>query len=160
QIAEDLDAMGGAMTATTGADSLTVDGSVLAENAAQMLTMIADVTRNASFPDNELNLHKQNRKQTLNVQHSQPAFLANEEYRKLLFGDTPYGHVGPTTASIDKIDLKALTDFRDMFLVPNNSVLIVVGKLPARAQLMKIVTDQFGSWMQKTVPPYTAPKPP
>lgn len=160
QIAEDLDGLGGTLTTGTGADSLTLEASVLAENAGKMLALMADVSRNAVFPTNELTLHKQNRKQTLLVQHSQPAFLANEEYRKVLFGDTPYAHLGPTTESIDKIDQKALENFRDTFLVPNNAWLIVVGRLPARDEMLKTIVRQFGGWDQKNVPPYVAPKPP
>jgi zinc protease len=160
QMAEELDGLGGTLTAATGADALTVDASVLAENAGQMLALIADVSRNAIFPSGELDLHKQNRKQTLMAQHAQPAFLANEEYRKVLFGDTPYAHVGPTAESIDKLDRKALEDFRDTFLVPNNAYLILVGKLPARAEILKTITREFGSWDQKKVPAYVAPKPP
>jgi zinc protease len=160
QIAEELDSLGGTMNAVTSADSLTIDGSVLTENAMRMMALISDVARNAVFPTNELTLHKQNRKQTLMVQHSQPSYLANEEYRKVLFGDGPYAHVGPTMESIDKIDRKPLQDFRDTFLVPNNAYLIVVGKLPARAQILKAITDQFGAWQQKTVPAYASPKPP
>jgi predicted Zn-dependent peptidase len=160
QIAEDLDSLGGVMAATTGADSLNIEASVLSENFDRMLALVSDVARNAIFPAPELDLHKQNRKQTLMAQHAQPAFLANEEYRKVLFGDTPYGHVGPTAESIDKLDRKALEDFRDTYLVPNNAYLILVGKLPARAQLMKTITAQFGSWEQKKVPAYVAPKVP
>ncbi|MGA2715563.1 MAG: pitrilysin family protein [Bryobacteraceae bacterium] len=160
QIAEELDSLGGTLTAATGADSLVIDASVLAENTLKMLALISDISRNAVFPTNELNLHKQNRKQTLLVQHSQPAYLANEEYRKLLFGDSPYAHVGPTAEAIDKIDQKALEDFRDNFLVPNNAYLILVGKLPTRADLLKVITSEFGSWQQKAVPAYAAAKPP
>lgn len=94
------------------------------------------------------------------VQHSQPAYMANEEYRKVVFGDTPYAHIGPTIESIDKIERKTLEDFRNTFLVPNNAYLIMVGKLPARGQILKAITDEFGSWAQKDVPPYAAPKPP
>jgi zinc protease len=160
QIAEDLDDLGGTLTTGTGADALTVEASVLAENANRMLAIVSDISRNAVFPSNELNLYKQNRKQTLMNQHSQPAFLANEEYRKVLFGDTPYAHVGPTAESIDKIDQKALEVFRDTWLVPNNAYLILVGKLPARAELLKAITREFGAWDQKNVPAYVAPKPP
>ncbi len=88
QIAEELDSLGGTLNAATGADALTIDGSVLAENEEKMLELISDISRNAIFPTDELNLHKQNRKQTLLVQHSQPAYVANEEYRKLIFGDS------------------------------------------------------------------------
>jgi zinc protease len=125
-----------------------------------MLALISDVSRNAVFPTTELTLYQQNRKQTLNVQHSQPAYMANEEYRKVLFGDTPYAHVGPTMESIDKMDRKAIQDYRDTYLVPNNAILILVGKLGARAAMMKTITDEFGSWDQKKVPPYSAPKAP
>jgi zinc protease len=160
QIAEELDSLGGTLNASTGADSLTMDASVLAENALKMLALMADVSRNAVFPTNELNLHKQNRKQTLLVQHSQPGYLANEEYRSLVFGDGPYAHVGPTAEAIDKITQKALQDFRDNLLVPNNAYLILVGKLPARADLLRAITNEFGSWEQKAVPGYAPPKPP
>jgi len=160
QIAEELDSLGATMTAATGADALTVETSVLAENTDRILALVSDVSRNAVFPTNELNLHKQNRKQSLRVQHSQPAFLANEEYRKVVFGDTPYAHLGPTMESIDKIDQKALEDFRDTYLVPNNAYLIMVGKLPARAEILKTISDQFRGWDQKPVPAYVSPKPP
>lgn len=159
QIAEELDSLGGTLNASTGADSLTMDASVLAENALNMLSLMADIARNAVFPTNELDLHKQNRKQTLLVQHSQPGYLANEEYRSLVFGDGPYGHVGPTAEAIDKIDRKALQDFRDNLLVPNNAFLILVGKLPARADLLGTIMNEFGAWEQKAVPAYAAPKP-
>jgi zinc protease len=160
QTAEDLDGLGGTLTAGTSADALTLESSVLAENAGKMLALMADVSRNAVFPTNELTLHKQNRKQTLMVQHSQPAYLANEEYRKVLFGDTPYAHIGPTMESIDKVDQKSLENFRDTFLVPNNAWLILVGKLPARDEILKTINTQFGRWEQKKVPVYVAPKPP
>jgi zinc protease len=160
QIAEDLDSLGATMSAATGADALTVEASVLAENTGRMLALAADVSRNAVFPTNELNRHKQNRKQSLKVQHSQPSYLANEEYRKVVFEDTPYAHIGPTVESIDKIDQKALEDFRDTYLVPNNAYLILAGKLPARAEILKTIMQEFGGWDQKQVPAYISPKPP
>ncbi len=160
QIGEQLDGMGATMGAASGADQLVISGSVVAENFQKLLEMVADVARDATFPESELTLQKQNRKQTLNVQHSQPAFLANEEFRRAVFGEHPYSRVAPTAASIDKMDRKALMEFRDTFLVPNNAFLIVVGKLPARAQAMKSITDLFGSWESKPVPEYKPAVPP
>jgi zinc protease len=160
EIAEELDGLGATMGATTGADSLNIEASGLSENTARIVALMSDVARNAIFPTQELDLHKQNRKQTLIQQHTQPSFLANEEYQKVLFGDTPYAHVGPTAEAIDKLNRKALEDFGDTYLVPNNAYLILVGKLPARAQLTKTITDRFGSWEQKKVPAYVAPKAP
>lgn len=157
QIAEELDGMGGTMNATAGADSLTIDSGVLAESVPKVLGLLADVARNPLFPEHELALHKQNRKQNLMVQLNQPPYLANVAFRKALFGEQPYAHVGPTSESMDRLDRNALTDFRDTFLVPNNAFLIVVGKLPARAALMKDITDRFASWQSKPVPAYSVP---
>ena len=160
QMAEQLDALGASMGAGSATDQITINGSVVSENTAKLLEMISDAARNATFPESELALRKQNRKQTLNSQHAQSAFLATEQFRKTVFGDHPYAHIGPTAESLDKTDRKALVDFRDTFLVPNNAFLILVGKLPARAQLMKIVTDQFGSWRRRDLPEYNPAAPP
>lgn len=160
QIAEELDGMGGVMSVNASADAVTIGTSVVAENTEKILALMADVARNATFPQSELDLYKQNRKQTLNTQHANPGFLANEEFRKRLFGDTPYAHVGPTTASIDRFDQKTIAAFRDTFFVPNNGVLILVGRLPARAQIMKAITGQFGKWQQKQLPGWTPEAPP
>jgi zinc protease len=160
QIAEQLDSLGAVMNAVSGADQVMVDGSAVADNLPKLLELIADVARNATFPEDELKLHKQNRKQTLNVQHSQPAYVANEEFRRVLFGEHPYSHVGPTSASIDRMDQKTLITYRDTFLVPNNAFLIIVGKLPARTQAMKTIADLFGTWQQKPVPEYAPAAPP
>ena len=148
------------MNAASGADALTIDGSVLTENAPKLLALLADVARNPLFPEKELILEQQNRKQNLQVQYSQPAFLANLAFRKALFGNQPYAHVSPTLRSIDRIDRKAMTDFRDLFMSPNNALLVLVGKLPPRAELMRIVTEQFGTWRPHQTLAYTPPPPP
>ncbi len=156
QISEETDSLGGTLGGAAGADALTISGSALAENLTPLLTILADVTRNASFPQDEVDLYKQNRIQNLLSQRSEPAFLADEKMAELVYGSSPYSHIAPTQASIQKLDGKALAAFRDARLVPNNATLLIVGKLPARDELLKTVTAQFGSWAQKPLPP--APK--
>ena len=75
---------------------------------------------------------------------------------EVVYGSSPYAHIAPTPASIKKLDAKTLADYRDTYLVPNNGWLLMIGKLPAREPLMKMVTEQFGSWKQKPLP--AAPK--
>jgi len=154
QIAEQLDSMGASMSAASGADQIIVQGSVLSDKLPSLLELIADISRNATFPESELALHKQNRKQQLAMQHAQPAYLANEAFRKAVFKDHPYSRIAPTNASLDKIDQKVLAEYRDTFLVPNNAYLILVGSLPARAAAMKTITTLFATWEQKALPEY------
>jgi predicted Zn-dependent peptidase len=152
EIGEELASMGGSLTANSSPDILTISGNVLAENTPKLLDLLADVTLNATFPENEVQLRKQNRKQALLAQHSQPAFLAREKFDELIFGDHPYRYIAPTMESIDHMDQKSLIEFRDSHLVPNNAVLVLLGKLPARSQTMNLVHEKFGSWTERPAP--------
>ncbi len=156
QISEDSDALGGSLGASAGPDALTVTGSALAENLAKLLVLMADISIHATFPQNEVNLHKQNRLQSLQAERSQPAFLAEEKILQVVYGSSSYAHIGPTAESIQKLDAKALATYRDTYLVPNNATLLLLGKLPARAELMQTIAQQFGAWPRKDIP--AAPK--
>ena len=75
QIAEQAAAIGGSIAGSADTDGLTIGGLALSENAGKLLELIADVARNASFPEQEVALHKQNRKQELLQQVSDPHYL-------------------------------------------------------------------------------------
>ncbi len=152
QISQETDSLGGTLGASAGADGLTVSGSALAENLPRLLTLVADVARNATFPKDEVDLHKQNRIESLRAQRAEPSFLAQEKMAEVVYGASPYGHIGPTEASIGKFDTKTLAAFRDQYLVPNNGALLIVGKLGARDALNKVITAQFGAWAKKDLP--------
>lgn len=149
-IGEELASIGGSLDGHSSPDVLTIGGNVLAENTPKLLDLLADVTLNANFPENEVQLRKQNRKQALLAQHSQPAFLASEKFDELVFGDHPYRYIAPTMESIDRMDQKSMIEFRDSHLVPNNAVLVMLGKLPG--DTLKLVSEKFGSWKEKPAP--------
>ncbi|MBZ5592025.1 MAG: insulinase family protein [Acidobacteriia bacterium] len=152
EIGEELASIGGSLNGHSSPDVLTIGGNVLAENTPKLFDLLADVALNASFPENEVQLQKQNRKQGLLAQHSQPAFLANEKFDELVFGDHPYHYIAPTAESIDRMDQKSMIEFRDSHLAPNNAVLILLGKLPPRNETMNLVREKFGSWKEKPAP--------
>ncbi|MGA3237380.1 MAG: pitrilysin family protein [Bryobacteraceae bacterium] len=152
QISEEADAIGGSLNGSSGPDSLTVSGSALSENLAKLMALMADVAINASFPAGEVDLEKRNRVQNLMSERSQPSFLAQEKFAQAVYGSSPYAHIGPTMESIQKVDVKALASFRDAYLIPNNATLIVLGRLPAREEVMKTITGSFGSWQRKDAP--------
>jgi zinc protease len=154
QIAEQMAAIGGSMAGSANPDGVTLSGLALSESTGKLLELMADVARNASFPAEEVGLRQQNRKQALMQQLADPSYLANRKFHELVYGKHPYAHVGPTMASLDKLDRNAVMAFRDRYLAPNNAVLILIGKLPPRAETMKMIEAQFGSWPRKEV---TAP---
>jgi zinc protease len=152
QISEEADAIGGSLKGSSGPDSLTVAGSALSENLAKLLALMADVAINASFPSSEVDLEKRNRVQNLMSERSQPSFLAQEAFSQAVYGSSPYAHIGPTVSSIEKLDVKALASFRDTYLIPNTATLIVLGSLPAHDEVIRAITDHFGTWQRKDAP--------
>jgi|SRR5579883_1901650 len=156
QISDEIDSIGGSIDGGAGADSLAISAGALSENLSRLLALVADVAMNSTFPQDEVDLYKQNRIQNLRQQHSEPGFLAEEKMASVIYGQTPYAHIAPTEASVANIDAKALAAFRDTYLAPNNGTLLLIGKLPAKEEVLKLITQHFGAWKQKPLP--AAPK--
>ncbi|MBI3210771.1 MAG: insulinase family protein [Candidatus Solibacter usitatus] len=162
QFAEDLAAIGGSLDADSGTDALSVFGTVLSEYTSQFLDLSADVVRNALFPQDEIDLRKENRVQELALQRSQSATLADEKLHRVIFGNHPYARTLPTPQSIGSIERKDLIAYRDRYLTPGNAVLVLVGDLVSEPVLLSWIRAGFGSWPQKPVPPLpggSLPKP-
>lgn len=151
-LAEELTSIGATLNGYASPDVFTISGSVLSENTPKLLDLLADVALNANFPESEVALRKQNAKQTLLAQRSQPAFLANEKFDALVFGSHPYSFFSATMESLDRMDRQPIIQFRDTYLVPNNAVLLLLGQLPPRDEALKLIRDRFAAWKEKPLP--------
>jgi zinc protease len=90
-IAEQVDALGATLAANSGLSSLTstVATSGLVENLDQTLEIFADVTRNPSFPQAEVDKYKARTLAQLQFQRSNAQFLAQEQFSKAIYGNHP-----------------------------------------------------------------------
>jgi zinc protease len=149
QIAEELAAIGGTLDASNSLDSLTVSGSALAEHASKLLDVAADVIRNASFPQEEIDLRKQNRLQELEHQLSQSDVLASRKLNAMVFGEHPYARTMPTRQSIQSIRREDLAGFRARLLVPSNAALILIGAIPPQQRALAMIGERLESWTGK-----------
>jgi len=158
QIAEEVATIGGALRADSSPDALIIEASALSEYLPTLLELICDVARNAAFPGDEVALRIQNREQELLAQRAQAAFLASEKFAQVVFGSHPYSRQDPTLASLHRLSRPALSEFRDRFLLPNNGVLVLLGALPPRAQLLDLIRARFLDWQPKAPPPPPLPR--
>lgn len=158
QLAEEIERLGASISASTNDDNTIVAGSALSLYSADVLRLMADMVLNPTFPESELALYKKNTLENLKYQRSQPAFLAEEQVAKIVYGSHPYSVVSPSDADVEKITREKLIAFRDKVLIPNNATLIVVGDVE-RASLMKQLESVFGDWKKGTVeaPKFAAP---
>jgi zinc protease len=145
QIADDVARMGATLTAGASSDYTTIAGSALARFGDSLLELIADVTLRPSFPEHEVELVKENSKESLKQQRAQPSFLATEMLSRVMFGDHPYSVVAPTPESLDRTMRDDLVRFHREKYVPNNAVFIIVGDIRAN-ETLKRIEELFGGW--------------
>jgi zinc protease len=111
----------------------------------EILELAADVTLRPSFPEDELELTKQNALQNLIAQRGQPSFLANERIAQVMYGAHPYAVVAATPESIGALTRARLAEFHRNTFRPNNAVLVVGGDFD-RAQVRARIEELFGAW--------------
>lgn len=161
-IAEQVDAVGATLFANSGLSSMTSTVSVagLVENIDQSLELFADVVRNPTFPQAEIDKYKTRTLAQLRNQRSIPQFLAAEQFQRAIYGTThPASLISTPVESIQKLTSKDLAEFHSTYYRPNNAILAIVGDVTLK-EVMPKIEKAFGDWQKADVPPFTVPPAP
>jgi zinc protease len=145
QIAEQLQAAGGDLSANAGRETMRLSVSVLADKANAALAVLADVLQNAAFPENEVALAKRNLGDALDAQEAEPSFLASRAMARVLYGNSPYSVISPTKQSVAAMSAADLrTEFGRRFR-PDQALLVVAGDFNAE-KMLQSVREALGNW--------------
>ena len=145
EIAEEVARMGASLSAGATSDYTIVGASALSQFNDQILALMAEIVLQPSFPENEVELAKQNTKESLRQQRAQPSFLASEMVSRVMFGEHPYALVAPTLESIDRASRDEFVRFHKAKIVPNSAVFIVVGDVKYEPIVSRI-ESLFSTW--------------
>jgi predicted Zn-dependent peptidase len=131
EIAQALDTMaaGVSVSANQGSQVATLTGSALTDQFDQVLALAADILLNPSFPEKELGLYKLRAGAALEEQRSDPDFLREERYSKVLYGNHPAASMGLTRESLEKITRESLVAFHKSNYVPDFAIIGVSGDI-------------------------------
>jgi len=147
EIAERVARMGASLNAGANSDYTIVAASALAAFQNEILDLMAEVVLQPSFPEKEVELAKQNTKESLRQQRAQPSFLATEMVSRVVFGNHPYAVVAPTLESIDLFTREHFVAHHKSKFAPNNAVLITVGNV-SFDDVLRRVESLFSDWQQ------------
>jgi zinc protease len=162
EISEQVDALGATLGANSGFSSMTTNVSAggLVENFDQTLDLFADVIRNPTFPQAELDRYKNRTLSQLQLQRSIPQFLAQEQFSRAIYGTShPASIVAPPAESLKKLSTKDLAEFHAKYYRPNNAILAIVGDVTMK-EIMPKLEKAFGTWEKGDVPVTTIPAAP
>lgn len=156
-VAEAAQGMGGSVGASTSNDGITVFANALASNAAAMASLLAEVVREPSFPEAEVQLAKANALQALKAAEARPAFRAERAISRAVYGEHPYGRTTATAESINSTDAALLRAEHAKRFRPERSLLVITGRIK-EADAMKLAEAAFGGWQASG--PALPPAPP
>jgi zinc protease len=158
QIEESLRRIGADLSSGAGADTSAISFAGLSEFAEQLLGMVNELAREASFPEGEFERERRQKLEEVKLERTQPGFLASERLRRVLFGAHPYAQVSPSEAQVAayrREDLQSL--YRD-FYTPENGIVVLVGDFEAQ-EMLTIIEKVFGAWTGKKPDSKPAPAP-
>jgi zinc protease len=156
RIAEEIERLGATLSVGSTSDFTTIATSSLSIYAEEVLELIADVTLRSTFPQNEVDLARENTKQVLIQQRAQPSFLASERMARVIFGAHPYAAISPTEEMLDALTRDELLSFRVSTFIPNNALLIVIGDFQ-HDSLVRQVEELFANWATGTISQVASP---
>jgi zinc protease len=147
QLAQEAARMGSTLQVGVSADQTTLGLDVLEEFAPDAVQLLADVLEHPRLPASELSRLKNDALRRIAVALSQPQTIAQIRFRKLLYGDHPYGTIIPTEADIKKLTLADVNEYYGANFGAQRSHIYVAGKFDTAA-VKKAIAASFGGWIK------------
>ncbi len=133
-INEQIDFYGGYLNRTCHNETATLTLHSLTKHLPHLLPVMADVLSDSIFPEEELSIYKQNKKQKLEINLKKCDFVANRLIDEYLFGfHHPYGKY-TSTLDYDNLQRQDLVDFYNTYYKNGTCIIFVAGCLPTDIQ--------------------------
>ncbi|RBL93455.1 insulinase family protein [Chitinophaga flava] len=143
EINETIDYHGAYLNRNAYHENATFTLHCLSKHTEVLLPVLQEVILDPIFPEEELQLYKQNQKQKLAVNLQKCDFVANRFIDKYLFGEFhPYGRVSSMMA-YDALQSETLRAFYQKHYTYNNCRIFVAGNMPAN--MIELLNKYFGS---------------
>lgn len=146
EIAEAIEALGGSINSGAAWDNSSVSVTVMSTKIEPALDILADVVRNPSFKQEEIDRYQSQALDDLNLAFSQPGTLARLVAARIVYGDRPYGHpLSGTPESLPKIKREDIVKLHETYYRPDNAIFVVGGDIKPEAAF-KLAEKLFGDW--------------
>lgn len=127
------------------------------ENLPAVMKLVAEVLKTPAFDENEFEKLKQEELAGIESQRSEPQAIAFNQYRRIVspYPKSDIRYVGTFDEDVENIKSATIDQIRQFhkdFYGANNASATVVGDFD-KAEIQKIIADEFGSW--KSAKPFT-----
>jgi zinc protease len=147
QIADALDARGVSLSLSANRHVMTIGCTCLTEDFEPMLELIAEITRQPSFPDEQIVKRKGEQLNAIRQDEDSPAAQAMMALFEMLYpGGHQYGRPAKgRVETVSRLDRAALLQFHRARFAPSALTVIIVGDI--ESQRVASTSDRvFGAW--------------
>src|SRR5712692_1691363 len=146
QIAEAIEALGGSLNSGASWDSSSITTGVMSSRIGPAMEILADVLRNPTFKDEEIDRLRRQYLNSLRVSLGTPGSIARFVAARVVYRDAPYGHpLSGTPESLPRIKRDDIVRLHDTFYRPDNAVLIIGGDISAENGFA-LAQKYLGDW--------------
>ena len=158
-IARRLEGIGGSLATSADWDAVYLSASVPAEYCERAMALLAELAMEASFPDNEVERLRRQRRAELRRRSAQPAFLAAVQLAAAIYGDGVYGHsLLGSDASVAALERARIVRFARRRVIPAGATLVAVGDFDP-TPFTALCADLLSPWTGAATPePAPAPQ--
>jgi len=145
QINEELEFIAATIEAGGGSEFMQVTGSALKKDFAKFMEVYADLVMNPAFPQDKLDLARNQSLEGMRRRWDQPMQVSNILFQEKLYGaDSPYGRRS-TPATLKAVTREDLAAFHKRFFSPANLMLGVAGDVPVD-EVKAVLNRVFKGW--------------
>jgi zinc protease len=160
QISNEIDFVGGSLSASGGDDFATVGLRVLKKDLRTGLDLLADVLLNPVFDQKEIDRKVKETLAEIKRQKEEPESIADEAFAKMVFGKHPYGKTNDEVAAyLPKLIRREVVDFHTTRYLPNETIIAVVGDVNEQ-EIKRLLFEYFGTWKNSVQPALSTAQPP
>jgi zinc protease len=160
RLAEELDDRGVSLLVATTRHTLRISCTCLAEDFDEMLSLVVDVARRPTFPDEEIAKRRAETTTAIRQDEDNPAVRAVESVIELMYGaGHPYAcRAKGTPESLERITRDAMVTYHRHHLVPASLSLVVVGDVRA-PRVVERAAEELAGWNGSRPEPVPIPSP-
>jgi len=131
---------------SAGMDTLSVNANCLTEHTELALELMAEVVQQPTFVQEEFDKLKKQILTSLKIASQQPRYLAEKQFRKVVYGEHPYSRT--EAGSIENVEALCTADLKTWhagFVRPEDATIILAGDI-TEEQAVALVKKYFGNW--------------
>jgi zinc protease len=160
QIAKAVDNVGGSLGASAGDDVASVSMTFMKSTAALGMELMADITRNPAFAQEEIDRQVRQAQSGLAISYNNPEYLAPLTASRALLGTHPYAYPGDGTPdTLRNIKRDDIVAFYKANYAPGRAWIAIAGDVTPE-EGFALVEKHFGSWNTPAAPDAKLPAPP